>query len=125
MTKNRVLREVTPFLKFAHNYYDEHRRSFYDEVPKTWKHIDDQSDSESNVSSQCSEPNSDVGRDISSLDEQISSPDEQISSPEILDMHIDHATLVDTDRDENTVQTHAQDSSDEEHLSDTIPLCRD
>ena len=96
----------------------EHRRSFYDEVAKTWN--DDStnhSDSESDVSSQCSEPNSDV--DISSLDEQISSPDEQISSPEILDMHIDHATLVDTDRDENTVQTHAQDSSDEEHWDES------
>ena len=77
--------------------YDEHRRNFYDEVAKKWKSMEDNStshsDSESDVFSQSSEPNSDI---------EISSPEEQISSPEILDMQIDHKTLTDTDRDENT-----------------------
>ena len=44
--------------------YDEHRRNFYDEVTKQWSSTKDNSthndDSESDVSSQSSEPNLDI-----------------------------------------------------------------
>lgn len=42
--------------------YDEHRRNFYNEITKTWKAAEDNlinhSDSDSDVTSQCSEPTS-------------------------------------------------------------------
>ena len=62
------------------------------------------SDSESDVFSQSSEPDSD--REISS------SPNEYISSPETSDVYTGQDNLADVDRDEN-VLIYTQDSSDE------------
>ena len=74
--------------------YDEHRRNFYDEVAKQWNNTKDDTHhdgSESDVTTQSSEPNSDI---------EISSPDEYISSPDISDMYAGLDGLTDMDRDE-------------------------
>ena len=93
--------------------YDEHRRNFYDEVAKQWSNTKDDSthhrDSESDVTSQSSEPNSDI---------EVSSPDEHISSPDISDINTGLDNLADMDRDDATL-THAQESSDEEHWDES------
>ncbi len=92
--------------------YDEHRRNFYDEVAKQWNNTKDDTHhdgSESDVTTQSSEPNSDI---------EISSPDEYISSPDISDMYAGLDGLTDMDRDEN-IPTHAQESSDEEHWDES------
>ena len=93
--------------------YDEHRNNFYDEEAKTWKstreNTTNHSDTESDVSSQLSEPNSNV--EVSSLDEQTC-----ISSPEMSDMHTGDESFADIDRDESML---TQDGSDEEHWDES------
>ena len=78
--------------------YDEHRHNFYNEVTKQWSSTKDNSthndDSKSDVTSQSSEPNSDI---------DVSSPDEHISSPDIQDIYTGLDSLTGADKDGDTM----------------------
>ena len=82
-------------------------------MTKQWSGTKDDSthhgDSESDVTSQSSEPNFDV---------DISSPDEHVSSPDIPDIYTGLDSLTDADKDGSTM-THTQESSDEEHWDES------
>ena len=78
--------------------YDEHWRNFFDEMTKQWSSTKDNlthnDDSESDVTSQSSEPNWDI---------DISSPDKHISSPDIQDAYRGLDSLTGADKDGDTM----------------------